>query len=94
MIAGWQNTSYQPNDTVQLQCTVLGGNPLPTIQWYRNGEPFRHEFRTFEQTQKVISEIVINIEAADNNREYRCDAKNAALPVARTHSVKFQVRCK
>ena len=94
VIDGWQNTSYQPNDTVILECKALGGNPLPTLQWYRDGVPYRHEFRTFESIRTVISTIVINIEASDNNREYRCDAKNAALSTARSSAVKFQVRCK
>nr|QRF78300.1 nephrin [Membranipora membranacea] len=92
VIEGWQNTSYQPNDTVILECKALGGNPLPTLQWYRDGIPYRHEFRTFESIRTVISTIVINIEASDNNREYRCDAKNAALATARTSNVKFKVR--
>lgn len=81
-------------DQLKLICTAVGGNPLPTLQWYRNGEPYNHVFTTVEESGVVKSELLIYIEPADNNAVYRCDAFNAAITTPKSASVRFRVRCK
>lgn len=95
IIEGYQSgTVKQPGDTVILKCSVVGGNPLPSLQWYKNDKPYHHEFRTDEQTSKVWSELLINVTRSDNNAVYRCDAVNAALTEPYSKQVKFTVKCK
>lgn len=94
IIEGYQTDQVkQPRDTVILKCSVVGGNPLPSLQWYRNDKPYHHEFRTDEQTSKVWSELIINVTRSDNDAKYRCDASNAALTEPYSKEVTFKVKC-
>lgn len=79
---------------MRLSCSAVDGNPLPSLQWYRNGEPHFHEFKTDERNSRVWSELLITISPSDNNASYKCDAKNAAISEPLTAQVKLEVKCK
>lgn len=93
MIEGFQDTIRQPGNTVKLMCKTVGGYPSPALTWYRNGLPHNFAFNTVEDPGIVKSEITVDIQASDNNAEYRCEAKNAALSKPKTAAVTFRVQC-
>lgn len=94
MIEEFQDTIMEPGDVATLLCKTFGGNPLPSLQWYRNGVSLNHQYVTMEETKTVTSELIVHVNASDNNAIYRCEAKNAALDRPRNTSVRFRVQCK
>ena len=75
-IVGYKrNQAIRTNDTVQLVCTSVGGNPLAQVAWYKNGEQVDFSFTT--KDNKAVNELTFVAQPSDNGAEYRCYAWNA-----------------
>lgn len=74
-ITGYKrNQAIRTNDTVQLVCTSVGGNPLAQIVWYKNNEQVDFSFTTTDD--KAVNELTFTAKPSDNDAEYRCEAWN------------------
>lgn len=91
-IHGYTEGSHIPVGTVQkIACTSTGGNPLATINWYKNDKKIHS---TFKNTDKSItSEITVLTNIADNEAVYRCEAGNSATEQPLSASIKMSVYC-
>lgn len=76
-----------------MLCKTIGGNPLPSLTWYRNDVPLNEQYKTFEDSTTVESQIVRVVTAADNKAKYRCEAKNAALEKPKNKTIIMKVQC-
>lgn len=63
---------------LRLRCYARGGNPLATLQWYKNGQPLEAELGT--STAMASAELTIIVAQTDNGALYQCNASNAATP--------------
>ena len=65
---------------IDLDCLVTGGNPTPTLKWFRESTEVGSSVRySFTAT------------ADDNNKIYRCDATNSEGTVS--NSITFELLC-
>lgn len=70
----------------------MGGNPLATLVWYKNGEV--QEAETGTQGILSTSTLRLILDQTDNGAEYSCNASNEATPVPLEASVTLNVLCK
>ncbi|RWS12166.1 nephrin-like protein [Dinothrombium tinctorium] len=61
----------------KFKCTTLGGNPPPTLKWFREDREISGI--TSVTGSGVSSELVIRPEPEDNGVTYKCQASSAAL---------------
>ncbi|XP_067942900.1 nephrin-like isoform X2 [Watersipora subatra] len=93
IISGYRDGQViQAGLDITLKCTVIGGNPLPSLTWYRNDEQLSVQYDTNEGSKTVVSEHLVYIQPSDNNAVYRCDANNPALEQPRSEDVTFSVQ--
>lgn len=91
-------TGYNEGDVItsgsvkKLHCISTGGNPPPTMTWYKNGR----KLNTISKVQdaKVISELTILVNASDNNAIYNCEIQSPALEIPLFTSKILSVNCK
>ena len=94
MITGYKrNQAIRTNDTIQLTCTSVGGNPLAQVVWFKDNEQVDFSFTT--KDNKAVNELTFVAQPSDNGAEYRCEAwnvVNADTPKIATRSL--IVHCK
>ena len=79
-------------DNKELACRSKGGNPIPQVNWLKNGELIDQTFamhNDYAQNSHVFS-----IEAADNLASYECQVSNAMTTRPKSTPYKFTVNCK
>lgn len=72
-----------------ITCVTNGGNPLPTIQWYKGTQLVNSTSKT--NGNAVSSEVAIIAQESDNGAEYRCEASNTATKKPLKTSIKLTV---
>ncbi|XP_068144561.1 nephrin isoform X1 [Drosophila tropicalis] len=78
-------TGYNDGDILvsgsilKLQCSSAGGNPPPSLQWYKNDKRLNAASKVLDN--KIISELSLLINASDNNAIYKCEVQNAAIDI-------------
>ncbi|XP_042902394.1 nephrin isoform X3 [Parasteatoda tepidariorum] len=79
-----EGTPIETGKSQQMVCASRGGNPLPTLRWFRKDKEI--ESSTTTNNNAVSSEVSITVDANDNGVEYRCEATNSAsvLPMVAT----------
>ncbi|XP_015186948.1 PREDICTED: nephrin isoform X3 [Polistes dominula] len=79
-----EGTTIDAGTVLRLQCTATAGNPLATLTWYKNDKKIPGTSRTRDQA--VSSELLILVNASDNNAHVRCEATNSAteIPLMKT----------
>ena len=86
--------------TVQLNCTSTGGNPVPSVTWYRNGSPLTDPPSTLTSpTRKfgaTVGTLTWTLTAADHMSNFSCSVSTPVIPGSRVYSpVKYyRVQCK
>ena len=74
-IVGYKrNQAIRTNDTVQLKCTSVGGNPLAQVAWERNGALVDFNFTT--KDNKAVNELTFVAKPTDNGAVFLCKAWN------------------
>lgn len=73
-----EDDNAQAGDLLRLKCYASGGNPLATLQWYKNGQPLEAVLGT--STAMASAELTIILAQTDNGALYQCNASNAATP--------------
>ena len=67
--------------TVQLSCTSTGGNPSPSLTWYRNGSPVTSSQVTVTSPTVKFGATVANLtwtlSSADHLANFSCSANNS-----------------
>uniref|UniRef100_A0A1B0D4S1 Ig-like domain-containing protein n=1 Tax=Phlebotomus papatasi TaxID=29031 RepID=A0A1B0D4S1_PHLPP len=92
IISGYVEGSIIPAGSVQkLLCVSSGGNPLATLNWYKNDKKINSVIRTTDKS--VSAELTILANVTDNQARYRCEAHNSATEIplfeTKTLSVHF-----
>lgn len=84
-----EGTPIRAKTLQHIACVTNGGNPLPTIRWFKGTEKVNSTSKTNENS--VSSEIAIIAQDSDNGAEYRCEASNSATKKPLTASTKLTV---
>ncbi|XP_055693661.1 nephrin isoform X3 [Lutzomyia longipalpis] len=92
IISGYVEGSIIPAGSVQkLLCVSSGGNPLATLNWYKNDKKINSVIKTTDKS--VSAELTILANVTDNQARYRCEAHNSATEIplfeTKTLSVHF-----
>ncbi|XP_071744729.1 nephrin [Lepeophtheirus salmonis] len=69
-----QGETIRMGQTVSLICVSHGGNPLAEVVWYRGDEQIDFSYYTTGRESRNMYTFVASSE--DNNKRYRCKAKN------------------
>ncbi|XP_054719088.1 nephrin-like [Uloborus diversus] len=71
-----EGTPIERGSTQTMTCVSQGGNPLPTIRWFRKDKEISSSTTT--NNNVVSAEVSITVDDNDNGVEYRCEASNTA----------------
>ncbi|XP_033757851.1 hemicentin-1-like [Pecten maximus] len=65
-------------DTYQLECTTIGGFPVPTLGWFRNGQPILTSPSTDFNADPIVTTATYNmaVTLSEKNAVFRCTAYN------------------
>ncbi|KAL3885257.1 hypothetical protein ACJMK2_025345 [Sinanodonta woodiana] len=71
---------YTENSVISLTCSSMGGNPDPTIVWYKNGQALSGATFTPPSQPKGTSssQISVTLERTDNRANFTCAVFNKA----------------
>lgn len=93
IITGYnEGAEVKARSLLRLQCYANGGNPLATLQWYKNGQPLESVKGT--STTVASAELTIILEKTDNGALYQCNATNTATPQPLQANKTLNVLCK
>nr|CAB3264425.1 nephrin [Phallusia mammillata] len=92
----------QAGQTIQMKCSAKGGNPAPSLTWYRNSRVISSDDETVTRIDPsqvldcnsesfTCSAIEIVLTASDNGRKFECHADHVASNVAKRDSVVLEV---
>ncbi|UYV83121.1 NPHS1, partial [Cordylochernes scorpioides] len=90
-ILGYQaGTPVRAGAVHRMTCVTRGGNPLPTVRWFR-GEREVPGTSTTTNDNVVSTELELVARESDNGAEFRCEASNTASAVPKSVSVRLTV---
>ena len=64
--------------SITLECESYGGNPLASLDWYKNGEKVDTNFETHEE-YKSVNELTFSVSEGDNKAKFKCEANSPGL---------------
>ena len=87
-----EGSKVKAGDNLKLTCKIKGGNPLPSLTWYKNNEVIDSSYTTHDGIFS-INEYAFTVEPSDNSAVYRCEASSPLISPASPlrSSVKFSV---
>ncbi|XP_042903916.1 pro-neuregulin-2, membrane-bound isoform isoform X2 [Parasteatoda tepidariorum] len=74
-ISGLQNVREQEGTKIQLHCH-LEGNPIPWVEWYKNGVEIERRGRIRVKTKRRTSRLTIRKARTSDRGTYECRAGN------------------
>ena len=86
--------------TVHFTCTSSGGNPAPSITWYRNSLPVTGAESTLTapavKFAATVATLTWTLTAADHLANFSCSAITHDIPASRVYSPVhyYHVQCK
>lgn len=92
--------STNEGDTVTLTCTSYGGNPLPTVRWYKNtllvdagSSPNGNGdgVYTFGSTTATYNNYTFQVSRSDNSVSYICKVNSSSLSSELARSLNIEV---
>lgn len=85
---------YSEGDIVTLRCDVYGGRPVPTVSWFRDGNPLVAESKNMPLSKHLRSEIVLGpLSRQDLHSKLVCKASNHERATAVEQSVQIDMNC-
>lgn len=91
-------TGYNDGDVItsgsvkKLQCSSSGGNPPPSLIWYKNDKKLNTQSKV--QDTKITSELTILVNSSDNNAIYKCEIQSPAIEIPLFATKTLSVHCK
>nr|XP_029723029.1 uncharacterized protein LOC109423245 [Aedes albopictus] len=83
---------YSEGDIVTLRCDVYGGRPVPTVSWFRDGNPLVAESKNMPLSKHLRSEIVLGpLSRQDLHSKLVCKASNHERATAVEQSVQIDM---
>lgn len=80
---------------LSLICRVTGGNPLPSLQWYRDGQLLDDTFGLERPGSRVtVNALDIEVQERDNGAEYECRATSRLQTQPLLATITLSVHCK
>ncbi|XP_025601953.1 nephrin isoform X2 [Athalia rosae] len=90
IVTGYEEgVAIDAGTVLKLSCTATAGNPLATLTWYKNDKMVNGNVRTRDHV--VSSELVILVNASDNNARVRCEATNSAIDIPLIQHLQLKV---
>ncbi|CAN7984404.1 unnamed protein product [Ixodes hexagonus] len=84
-----EGTPIRAKTLQHITCVTNGGNPLPTLRWFKGTQKVNSTTKT--NGNSVSSEVAIIAQDSDNGAVYRCEASNPATKKALSTSIKLTV---
>nr|QRF78296.1 Nephrin [Novocrania anomala] len=84
-----QNDILRTGQTVTLQCTSVGGNPLAQVVWYKNDQQIDFSYTT--GGNRAVNDLAFTVDSTDNNAVYRCEVTNVVHTLPMVASVTLKV---
>ncbi|XP_067138324.1 nephrin-like isoform X3 [Centruroides vittatus] len=84
-----EGTPIRTDTLHRMTCVAHGGNPLPSVKWFREGKEIKSTSTT--NGNVVTSELSIVVKSSDNGAVFRCEATNSAAPEPLVRKVKLTV---
>lgn len=93
MISGYSKGQIIAAGSIhKLLCVSSGGNPPPTMVWYKNDKKINSVTKIV--TNSVSAEITILANATDNQARYKCEVQNSATEIPFFETKTLDVHCK
>ena len=93
VISGYEEgREVKAGNLLRLTCIAVGGNPLATLTWQKNGVDLEGDYGT--SGQLATNELPLILEQTDNKANYSCAASNQATPTPLVTQVSLDVLCK
>jgi len=88
--------------SILLTCTSQGGNPPPSVTWYRNGSPLSHSAAVTTVTPPAVKfgatvgTLTWTLTAGDHLANFSCSVSTDVISGSRVYSplVRYPVQCK
>ncbi|XP_076062495.1 nephrin-like isoform X2 [Oratosquilla oratoria] len=77
-------------DRKTLTCKSKGGNPLPEVFWYKNGQQIDNNYT--KHSSYSINEYEFDVEATDNKANYECHVFNVMTSVPKKDHIQLTVQ--
>ncbi|KRY23027.1 Nephrin, partial [Trichinella patagoniensis] len=90
-IFGYDGTPVVAGNIQRLSCVAVGGNPLPTINWFKGKRRITTGILNTVSDNAAQSELAFPVAASDNSAAYKCSAQNEASTKLLTASVNLTV---
>ncbi|KRY78597.1 Nephrin [Trichinella pseudospiralis] len=90
-IFGYDGTPVVAGNIQRLSCVAVGGNPLPTINWFKGKRRVTTGILNTVSDNAAQSELAFPVAASDNLAAYKCSAQNEASTKLLTASVNLTV---
>ncbi|CDW53913.1 fn3 and C2-set 2 and I-set and Ig 2 domain contai ning protein [Trichuris trichiura] len=74
---GHDNSPLTAGTVARLTCVAAGGNPLPTITWFKGKRRLNSGIRSSVSDNVAQSELTFTAAPSDNRATYKCTAANA-----------------
>lgn len=79
---------------LSLICRVTGGNPVPSLQWYRDGQLLDDTFGLERRGSRVtVNALDIVVQESDNGAEYECRATSPLQTRPLLAAITLSVHC-
>ncbi|VDO92534.1 unnamed protein product [Soboliphyme baturini] len=93
-IYGYEHTPMVAGTTHRLSCVAIGGNPLATINWYKNGRQLTRGVTNTVSDNVAQAELTFAVGPEDNMAEFSCNAENSATVKPLVAKLNATVFCK
>lgn len=91
-ITGYRdNEIIRAGDQKELVCRSRGGNPVPQVNWLKNGVLIDHSFSTHNDF--ALNAHVFTVDQSDNLIDYECQVSNVMTSLPKSTNFRFTVNC-
>jgi len=77
-----KNKVYQEGDQINITCQALGGNPIPTVHWYKGTNNTKQDVPYQTKGDMTYSTLSLRASSRDHGSVYTCQAWNNITDVS------------
>ncbi|XP_023321546.1 cell adhesion molecule 2 [Eurytemora carolleeae] len=70
------STVYKEGDLINITCQALGGNPSPTVFWFKGVNNTKEDIPFHKQDDGTYSNLELRATSAEHGSTYTCHAWN------------------